>query len=128
MTRPSAGLTAYWYALARASGYRDIEYGRDTNKIDGWTFRGSKGAAHVPMPDGFEPRTMLADHPTSVYYRGLEHAARALRGRKRQLLLVASEGNTARAARGQGLSRFTAHAQVRAFARSIGLTREAHGG
>lgn len=127
MQRPSPQLIASWYARLRATGFRDIEYGRDTNEIDGWTFRGAKGAAHVQMPDGFEPQFSLADHPTAVYFRGLEHAARELIGRRRRLMLITSMSDAGQASRKLGMSHRTARYQVQRFAAEIGLVRDAHG-
>lgn len=130
MKRPSRELIALWYAKLRATGFRDVEGGRDLNELHASTFRGgdgSHGAAVHSWPDGFEPQQRLADHPTAVYFRGLEHAARELTGERRVMLLAASDGNIAAAARSIGRNRFKGHRRVQRFAVSIGLRREAHG-
>lgn len=139
--RPSPQLIAAWYAKLRATGFRDIEGGGDIMRLSGWTFRSSQHAAGwrkspsewsqlpaiVPLPDGFEPEVTLADHPTAVYYRGLEHAARALKGKPRRLVLAASNEGAAASGRALNMSRRTASYQVRRFAIEAGLLREAHG-
>lgn len=157
MKRPSPKLVSEWYAKLRATGFRDIEYGKDLNDIDGWTLPGNGGGdgrhgvefvqwprggpgdggnskrafgseqrrLEVDFPDDIEHRAF--DHPTVTYYRGLEHAAQALKGSKRKLVIAASNAGAAAAARGQDMSRRTASYQVRKFAIEAGLLREAHG-
>lgn len=128
MTRPSPALVATWYARLRAAGFRDIEGGRDLNRLHTWTFPGGDGPGSVQqLVDGLEPRLALADHPTAVYHRELEHAARVLKGRQRQLVMVASSATAARAGGRMNVPRRTAAHQVRRFAISVGLVREAHG-
>lgn len=139
--RPSPQLVAEWYAKLRASGFRDIEDGVRPGKL-AWTFRGGDDAGAIVQwsslarrmglgrDEGryeFEPKQTLADHPTAVYHRELEHAARALKGSPRKLMLAASNEGAAAGARDQKMSRRTASYQVRKFAIATGLLREAHG-
>lgn len=150
MKRPSPKLVAEWYAKLRATGFRDIEYGKDLNKLDAWTLPGNGGGdgrhgvefiqwprvgsglasrafgAEQPrndrdFPDDIDHRTF--DHPTVTYYRGLEHAAHALKGRQRKLVLAASNAGAASAGRGLQMPRRTASYQVRQFAIETGLIR-----
>lgn len=127
MKRPSPALVAEWYSKLRRSGFRDIEGGRDLNQLHASTFPGgdgSRGAAFVAWPDtDFEPRTLLADHPTAVYYRRLSQAAWDLpRDHKdRRLFLLAIESDTRNAARRLGVPGITARKRYLRFRDSIGL-------
>lgn len=132
MTRPSPALIAEWYGKLRRAGFRDIEGGRDLNKLHTWTFRGgdgTHGAAVESLPEGFEPRCTLADHPTAIYYRELARAAEQAKTDDLAVMLSLAtlDGNTAHAARVLGMRRNWAGKQERRFAKSIGLLREAHG-
>jgi hypothetical protein len=121
--RPPPQLIAEWYAKLRAAGFRDVE-GATT-----FTARMSRPACVVSWPRGFEPSETVADHPTAVYYRGLEHVGRALKGKTRKLVIAASNEGASAASRGLRMSRRTASYQVRQFAIETGLLREAqHGG
>jgi hypothetical protein len=128
MKRPPPGLVAEWYGKLRRAGFIDIELDRKGQPRPS-TFPGgdgSRGAAFVAWPDAdFEPRAMLADHPTAVYYRRLAQAAwdAASSRAERAFVLASIERGIAGAARAlvPGLQRFGAAKRLARFRRRVGL-------
>jgi hypothetical protein len=125
--RPSPQLIAEWYGKLRREGFRDIEGGRDLNKLHASTFPGgdgTRGAAFVAWPDAdFEPHAQLADHPTAVFHRRLSQAAWDLPRdhRDRRLVLLACEQDATTAGRTLGIHYRAARRRLVEFRESLGI-------
>ena len=122
-----------WYAKLKATGFQDIEHGRDLNEIPASTFRGAgKGAFTVALLDPMaeasqdlieQQGTTLELHPVPEYWSRVTEAVYKLRFRdpRRKVLLACLKHGQQQAAAKLKIPAHRVNQVWRGFLKDIGL-------